>query len=884
MNRLPVAAVRLLELVIRDRVTREGLLGDLQERFSRATPRGSWMKKIWLWREVLEALVRYSVRRSGRSTRVRGHSMEMDSWVQDVGFAVRTLRRRWVYGVVAVVTLGLGIGSATAMFSVVDGILLQSVPFQDSERLVNVWQTTEDARGDPGLVGRTWNRLPFSLEDYRLWRAQTTNFDGVAVHNAVETTLTGDGPAERVALGIGSASLLGVLGMQPRLGRWFLPEEEGDGEVPAALVTVLSEETWRSRYGADPEILGKTILLNGVGHTVIGVLPAGFRLRHLGMHWMGEDARGIRDLWVPIGGQALGNGNNLEALALLAPGATREAAMTETLRILEPTGYEGDIRIVSRARDENYGLASPLVLLLASTGILLLIGCANVATLSLGELHGRLPELGTRAALGAGRGRIIRQLLTESVTLALAGTAVGALLAVGGTRALVALAPPLPRMETVGVDLRVLAFATLAGLLAGVLFGTLPALVSSRNQAAGMSGTTRTASARRGRLERWLVSFEIALTVILLVGGGLLGRSFQRLLAVDPGFDPEGMATVNVVLPGHLYGSRLPEAYEEILATVRSLPGVTEASAITRLPFPGLTNTTSLTLPARNGGDPIYISAQQLYAVPGYHETMGIPILEGSGLPEDLGGDDAPVSVLISENIARRYWPDGSAVGASIQFWGMDARIAGVVGTVKRNALGVEADPAFYISLYQIPIPRLTFSLVARTRGDAPTLAARMRDAVESFDQDIPVRQVTTLPALIRDSAAGERYRTFLMGVFGAMATLLAAVGIGGVTARGVAQRRKELGVRMCLGAEDRSLSGMIIRDGLITGILGTVTGLIVAGWAGMALSGFLFGVTAFDPVTYAGVVGFLLLVVGLSSYLPARRIADLDPAEVLRE
>jgi len=754
MNKLPRVPARLIEVLIKDRVTRDGLLGDLEERLSRSTRRGPFRKKLWIWREVAGAAVRYSLFRRGRTAPAGRRTMTTESWLQDIGFALRTLRRRWVYGAVAVVTLGLGIGSATAMFSVVDGVLLRSVPFEDGERLVNVWKTSEGAKDSPGLVGKTWNRLPFSLEDYRLWRAETSAFEAVAVHNAVETTLTGEGPAERVTLGVGSASLLEVLGVTPTLGRWFLPGEEGNGEAPTTPVTVVAHELWASRLGRDTQILGKTLLLNGVGHTVIGVLPPGFRLRHLGMHWLGEDTRGVRDVWVPVGTAVMGNGNNLEPLAILAPGVTPEAARTETARILAAAGYDGEIRVISRARDETQGLASPLVLLLASTGILLLIGCANVATLALGELHGRLPELSTRAALGAGKGRIVRQLLTESVTLSLAGTVLGAGLSVAGTRALVALAPSLPRVETVGVDLRVLAFATAVGLLAGVLFGTLPALVSSRKSAAGMSGTTRTSSARRSGLERWLVSLEIALTVVLLVGAGLLGRSFQKLLAVDPGFQPEGLATVSVVLPNPaspdgLYNrAGLPVVYDELMDAMSDIPGVTRASAITRLPFPGLTNTTTLNFPGRDGGEPNYVSAQQLYAYPGYHEVMGIPILEGTGLPEGLGEDGAPFSVVISENIARKYWPDRSPVGEAFQFWGREARVVGVAGTVKRNALGVDADPAFYISLHQIPSS--TVSIVARARGDAAAVAARMRDAVNDFDPDIPVRQVTTLPIAVR--------------------------------------------------------------------------------------------------------------------------------------
>jgi predicted permease len=397
-----------------------------------------------------------------------------------------------------------------------------------------------------------------------------------------------------------------------------------------------------------------------------------------------------------------------------------------------------------------------------------------------------------------------------------------------------------------------------------------------------MAMSSRTASARRSGWERWLVSFEIALTVVLLVAGGLLAQSFQRLLAVDPGFDPQGLATVQVYLPEETFRSLegLPAVYDEFLASISTLSGVTRTTAITRLPFPGLTNTSTLTVPGRDGGEDIHLNAQQLYAMPGYHETMGIPIIEGEGLRRGQGAGSAS-GILISENLARKHWPEGTAVGTPVRAWRSVSQVVGVVGTVKRNALGADADPAWYASL--LDVPNRSISLVARTEGDAEALAFRMRETVQNLYPDVPIRQVTTLPDLIFQSAAQERYRTFLMGVFSILATLLAAVGIGGVTSRGIAHRKKELGIRICLGEREESLLGKVVGSGLMTGLVGTAFGLLAAWGAGRLLSGLLFGIAPFDPVTYGSAAGVLLAVVGLASYLPARRIARLDPASVLR-
>lgn len=806
----------------------------------------------------------------------------LDSLLRDLRFAARTLARRPGFAAAAILTLGLGIGSATAMFSVVNGVLLESVPFSDPGELVDVWLTAEHAKGAPGLVGRTWNRLPLSLSEYRAWQAGNTTFSGIAVHNATEATLTGEGPAERIKIGFGSASLLDVVGVRPMVGRWFLPEEEGrDARAgDASRVVVLSYELWRDRFGFDPGAPGRTLTLGGEGYTIIGVMPAGFRLRYLGMHWMGEDLRGARDVWAPIGSPGLGNGNNLEALARIAPGVSREAAQAEASRILLAEEGEGEVRISARAADETTGLSSPLWLLLGATGLLLLIGCANVATLSLGEMHTRASEITTRAALGAERGRIARQLLTESLVLGLLGTGLGAILALGGTELLVALAPPLPRAETVHVNLRVLAFAGALGTLSGVISGMVPALAWSKGSSPGTASNTRTATRRSNGVEGWLVPIEIALTVVLLVSAGLLGRSLQRLLEVDPGFDSRGLATVSVYLPQDRYSpeTELVAALDDLVARMADLAGVSGATAITRLPFPGLTNTNTLTVLPEGGGEPLRFGAQQLYIMPGYHKVMGIPLVNGR-LLDDLD-PEGPPEMLVTENIARRYWPQGSPLGSQVQGWN-SSTIVGVVGDEKRNSLGVEADPAFYMSLRQRPAREV--SLVARTSGDPAVLAGRMRDAVRAWDPNVPVRQVTTLPLLIADSASQERYRTLLLGVFGALATLLAAVGIFGTTGRAVAQRSREMGIRLSLGAEEGRLVAAVVTRRLLSTLAGTAAGLLLAGWAGRFLAGLLFGVEAFDPGTYGVVALSLTLISVVASWLPARRIASLDPATVLR-
>jgi len=818
--------------------------------------------------------------------RLRGNhaprSSVLETAFADMRFGLRTLCKRPLFTAVAVTTLGLGIGAATAMFSVVAGVLIESVPFKKSGQLYNVWQTVEGARGAPGLVGRTWDKLPMSFEQYRNWQAENTAFDGVAVHNAVQTTLTGTGEADRLWVGYGSASLLDVLGVYPILGRWFIPGEEGPSVGSASPVVVISHDTWQNRLGGNAEVLGTTLTLNGTDREIVGVLPPSFRLRYLGMHWLGEDRSGKRDVWIPLGDRAMGNGNNLEAIARLRPDISIEKAHAEVTRILRTTRADTDVRLVPRSDDETHGLDSPLLLLFGATGLLLLIACGNIATLSLGELQGRRFEILTRSALGAGRSRIARQLITESLLLGILGSIVGALLAYGGTKVLVAMAPPLPRVSTIGVDLTVFGFAALLGIAAGLIFGTAPALVSVSNSAtATMSGSTRTGSARRGLFEQIVIVTEIALTVVLLVGGGLLARSLSELLSVDPGFSSDGLATVHIALPSTKYETRQATSNAHIRLTerLRALPGVSAATAASRLPFPGLTNTTSRKIVGKE--DEEAISAQQVRVLPGYFETMGIPLVAGRAFTMADGEDAAPV-MLISENIARRYFPSESPIGAQLGGWSVGGiTIVGIVGDVKRNKLGSEADRVFYTSLLQQTARDIR--LVARTDGATEELLPHMREVVRSFDEDVPVIEPRTMASLIQSSASEERYRTLLLSVFGGLACALAAVGVFGVAARAVALRTREYGIRIALGAENRGLMRTVLRRSLLMGIAGTVAGVAAALCASRLISQFLFGVMAWDPSVYGAVVSLLIVVCLLAGYVPARRVFRVDPVEVLR-
>jgi predicted permease len=870
----------------------EQLVAFLTEQRREGRYRQKLFGRIRFWLDVLEDVVASSarVRRErfwspGGGHTKRKRSAVMESLIQDFRYAFRTLARRPTYAGVALLTLGLGIGSATAMFSVVEGVLMADTLFRDPDRLMSIWQRME---GRTGYTEAGETRLMYS--QYQALRDQSTVFEDLAVYAGDwgETALGGGARPELVHVGPTTASLLPVLGVRPALGRWFLPEEEGASAGDRAMVTVMSHEIWVRRFAADGDILGASVTLNGLPYTVVGVLPPGFRVQWLSASITGADDPGPRDFWVPVGSPEWGEapGSTMwEAVGRLADGVTLDRARAETGQILRETwpSREPDAIVLPRMAEEVRGLGSPILLLFGATGLLLLIACGNVAALSLGEMHGRAQEVATRAAIGAGWPRIIRQLITESLVLGVLGSVLGALFAAVGTKLLVAMAPPVPRIDQVQVDSGVLLFAAGLGTLSGVLFGLAPALSSVRAAVGSiLKAGGRTGSRRQAGSGRWVLTGEVALTVVLLTASGLLARSLSHLFDVDLGFNPRNLATVEVGLPDARYGWNLKGAaggfVDQVLREMEAIPGVEAVSAANLLPFP---DSPSEWASRANSEDSTYLMPELYHVAPGYLEFMDIPLLEGRGFfPSDDG--DAPPVAVVSRSLAQALWGDRSPLGREMFYPLGGVTVVGVTGDTRQASLQNEPPLTFYVPFGQHSRTRVTFA--ARTRGSPEEVLPSMREALWRVDGELAVTASGSLTGAIGRSASEERYRTLLMTTFALLATALAAVGIGGVTARQVSLQTRELGIRKALGAEDAALLGGVIRSASFTGALGVGLGLAGAYWLRPVLGAFLFGVGSFDPVTYGGIGGFLLLLSAIASYLPARRLLWMDPVAVLKE
>ncbi|UCG87922.1 MAG: ABC transporter permease [Gemmatimonadota bacterium] len=894
--RIARAALRLYPRSFRSEYGAQ-ILEAFASRFERASQSGSVVEKLRLWawlavdlaRSVPREHLSVNLRLRRKHGRVARPYSFIESILQDVRFGIRLLRRRTLFTSVAVLTLGLGIGATTAMFSVVDGVLLKPLPYNEPDRLVSVWQTMPSWEGTTGPEGRLWDRARLTYSQYKDLSEKSTVYEGLAVYQAGiwdDATLTGVGDPAELRAGAATASLLPLLGVQPLLGRWFLPEEEAFGAGDGASVVVVSHEFWHGRLGGSSEALGRIITIDNRSFTIVGILPPGFRIHWLSTSLAGGGDPGRRDVWFSTGAPGWGAFDRAyawEAVGRLAPGSTLDQARIETSTIMSAhPDTEGDVRVLPRAGEETHGFASPLVLLFGATALLLVIACGNIATLSLAEVQNRRHEMTTRSALGASAPRIVRLLLSESLVLAVLGSAVGAALAYGGTSFLVALAPPIPRIHEVGVDLRVLGFAVLAGTCAGLVFGTVPAIVSSKSAMTPSLRASGRASAGHRGFSSTVVALQVALTAMILVAGGLLTRSLSRLMAVDPGFDTGQLATVEVSLPRVRYQTREARLafFQDVLGELERIPGIGTVSAANSLPFPGRTAGWSVHI---EGPDPEFVGSPFGYHVaPGYLENLGVPLLVGRRLAETDGADAPPV-VVINETMARRYWPDGSPLGAQFRYPGSEepVTVVGVVGDVKKQYLHETTEPAFFIPFGQNPRDRICF--VARTEVDAQSVVPFMRQAVWTVDGELAVTNATTVAGLIAQSADQERYRTLLMNVFGTMAALLAAAGVFGVTARSVALRTREMGIRMALGATGTGLVRTTVRGVLYVGVTGTAVGLLGALWTSRVLSRFLFGIEPSDPTTYGAVTVAIVIVCLLSSYAPARRITRVNPVEVLK-
>jgi putative ABC transport system permease protein len=817
----------------------------------------------------------------------------MDTLLQDLRYAFRALRRTPAVTAVAIITLALGIGANSAIFSVLRGMLWRPLPYAEPEHATMLWSHW-----------RGWDRTWVSAPEYADYAAQSQIFTSVGAYYSTALTVTGGGEAERLPAGVVTASVFDVLGVKPLLGRTFLAEEDLPNGSPAV---VIGEGVWKRRFASDPAIVGQSLQLNARPYTVVGVMPEAFRLP--------DDFAGSErtQIWVPI---QLGTPtpDNRGSHGLLAVGRLRPGLEAGPAQVLldqfvagmkqtyqQNYGPEFGVTLVTLP-DEILGKVRPaLLVLLGAVGLVLLIACGNVANLLLVRGEARQRELAIRTALGAGRARMIRQLLTESVLLAVLGGGAGIVLAAWGVDALPAINPSsLPRAEAIQIDLPVLLGTLALSLATGILFGLVPAwhLVRSETRSDALRETTRsvTAGVAGRRFRRVLIGAEVALAVVLVIGAGLLMRSFSRLTSVSPGFEPRGVLTMRLSLPAATYPTRtaVRAFYDRLFERVRALPGVEVAGAIRGLPLGDVLGDWGANIPGYtpppNEGTPVDFQV----ASADYFRAMGIPLRKGRFLSEsDREGAGAPV-IMINEAAARKYWQGRDPVGTRMRLRA-DAdslwrTVVGVVGDVHHRGITEQARPEMYLPQLQVfltagdsDVPSRSMILTLRVSGDPMAQAAPVRRIIADLDRGLAVSDVRTLEDVVSRSIAAPRFTATLIGVFAALALVLAAVGIYGVVAYVVAQRTTELGIRVALGARAADVLRLVVGQGMQPVGYGLAAGVLAALVLSRLLTGLLFGITHTDVTTYAGVTVLLGTVALLACWMPARRAARTDPMIALR-
>jgi len=802
----------------------------------------------------------------------------LDSLGTDVRHAVRLLLKRPGFTAVAVVTLALGIGANTALFSVVFGVLLSPLEYQAPERLALVWRTN---------VERQTGNYPVPAPEFLDWTEQSHSFEYTAAVRQTNVVLTGTEEAERLQGAAVTASLFPLLRTNAQLGRAFVPVENTSG---SEFVVVLSHGLWTRRFGADPGVVGQHVRLDGRSHEVIGVMPEGFAFPSQAQFWtplvFTPQQLGDRD-W-----------HFLLMVARLKEGVTFEDAQRDLLQVnarLEsayPETNVGWTSVVQPLHEAAVGNVRTTVwVLFGAVGFVLLIACANVANLLLARATGRRRELCVRAAVGAGRGRLVRQMLVESIVLAVAGAVVGLVLAYVGLDALVASAGnSIPRAANIELNGTVMAFTAGIALATGVAFGLLPAFQSSPvDLVEGLKEGARGGMAgHHARTGRALVAVEIAVALILVVGAGLMLQSFRHLAAVDPGFNPDRTLTFRLSLPGAEYPApeQIVTFADQLREGLAALPGVTSVGINPWLPLAG----GGPQFRYRLAGDPVGPVNDMPVGMfrpvsPGYFETMEIPLVAGRAFTEADRAGQIPVAV-VNEAFVRRHFPDGGAIGERvvISYEEPDAperTIIGVVRDVRNAGLVSDPVPTYFVPFNQVPWN--TLALVVRTTGEPGALTPNVRAIVQRLDPDIPLYNIATMDERLSQVVAQPRFRTQLLTVFAGVALVLAAIGVYGVMAYAVSQRTQEIGVRMALGANAGRVRAMVVREALVVGLSGVAVGVIGAVALSRFVAGLLFGVTPTDPLTYASVAGLLAAVAVVASYLPAVRASRVDPMEALR-
>ena len=806
----------------------------------------------------------------------------METLIQDIRYALRTLSKNPRFTVVAVLTLALGIGATVSIFSVVNEVLLAPLPYREPGRLVMLWQSRPAGGPD--------DFFPVRPADFADLKQQSRVFEELAYSRDGSFSLTGMGDPESIIGYRFSANFFSLLGTQPILGRTFLPEEDRPG---GPLVTVLSHRLWQRKFGGDPKVVGKTVQLNGRSYTIIGVMPPEFR------HPM------TVELWVPIAFSdelwQRRDATVLRVVGRLKPGVSLEdaqgevSAIAQRLEKLYPQTNSGISMTLRTLRSMYTGDISPaLITLLAAVGFMLLIACVNIANLLLARATGRSKELSIRAALGAERKRIIRQLLTESMVLAFIGGGLGLLLAYASVDFLLAIFPneianlSIPKVEQIPIDARVLGFTFLATLVTALLFGALPAIAASRtdvNESLKLAG--RGAVGGQHRVQSGLVVLEIAVALVLLVCAGLLIRSFQRVQQASLGFDEHRTFAAAVMLSGNKYDS--PEKWrlftEQVLARLQSVPGVETAGVTNYLPLSGWWGILTFAVegqPLPRPGEEY--EADNRTASPSYFRSMGTPILQGRDF-DDRDRDGSTKVVILNQTAARRFFGGRDPIGQRIDIGYPDPpnmqEVVGVVADMRNFGLEEDVHPEVYRPVAQAPMPILAFTL--RTSQPPASLAEPVRRAIWAVDKDQPIAKLLPLSELAGQSIALRRISTLLMGAFAALALLLAAVGTYGVIAYSVADRTREIGIRVALGARPADVVRGVLRQGLVLTAIGLAAGILGAIAATRLLGTLLYGIKPTDTLTYFAVAAALFTVALLASYIPARRAARVDPMVALR-
>ncbi|MGD8330611.1 MAG: ABC transporter permease [Acidobacteriota bacterium] len=818
----------------------------------------------------------------------KGSSMR--ALLEDLRFAVRALAAKPGFTVVAAFTLALGIGATTLIFSVTDAVMFRPLPYAAPDQLVMVGSE----------FGGSGRLSPMTPPDFLDLRERNRSFSGVAASASATLDLVGEGTPQRFAGARVSADFFRVLGVEPVAGRTFRADEEIPGNDRVA---VISHDAWQRHWGADPALIGSEITLNRMPHTVVGVMPRDFRPPE-GIAYQPDV-----DVWLPLAidrQQSNRFSAFLWTIARLRDGVTIDGAREELGSLsaaFQREFYDGENRfafVTEPLFDRTVGtIGSSLTVLTGAVALLLLIACANVANLSLARGADRGREIAMRSALGAGQGRVVQQLLLESILVALAGGALGSLLAWGGVRLLPLVDPGrLPRVGEVSLDLRVLAFALLLSSATGILFGLGPALRTSRtNLADVLRATQGCSSARNERLRGTLVAVQTALALMLLVGAGLLINSFVRLRNVDPGFDPDNLMTMRLYIPPEVAGgsrwSPSSEAewegwrtfYSQLLDRVATLPGVSAVAGTTSPPIIGSELWMAITIEGQEADpdEPDYQADNRVS--PGYFRTIGATLIRGREFTR--ADDNGEPHAIVNEAFAERYWPGEDPIGKRFQYGtvadaeGEFLTVVGLVGNTAQGELGDETRAEFFVPFFNDPLRAMT--VVARYEGDPGALAEGMRAAVWALKPDLPVDVLEPMRATMAGSITQPRFYTLLLSAFAAVAMTLAAVGIYGTMAYTVGQRTREVGVRLALGAQRGDVLRLIVGRGMKVTLVGMALGVAGALALSRFIAGFVFGIEPTDPATFATVAGVLTAIAALACYIPARRAARLDPAQTLR-